>query len=69
MPDRVRLSDARVRVAVCPPGRTEMVILDAEVPALGLRARAGGGKRWTCTYKGQDGRVRRLTSAMPRSSA
>lgn len=60
----VRLTTIMVESAVCPPGKTEVLLWDASCPGLAVRVHGTGAKTWCVRYragKGREAPVRRLT--------
>ena len=44
--NKERLTEARARAIICPPGKSEVMIPDADCPGLLLRCRANGSRTW-----------------------
>ena len=56
---RIRLTETIVRKATCPADKSEITLLDSEVPGLGLRIRRSGSKSWVFIYKDKARQTRR----------
>jgi integrase len=47
----MRLTDKAIASLKLPPGKTEVIHYDDDLPGFGIRLRAGGSARWVYTYK------------------
>jgi integrase len=47
----MKLTAAKTAAAALPPGKTEFIYWDDDVPGLGLRLREGGSRTWVFQYK------------------
>jgi integrase len=72
----VKLTQAALGALALPPGKTEVIIFDDDMPGLGLRLRASGANVWVYQYKvGRQtrrvtlGDVRAITLARARKTA
>ena len=53
-----------VAEAALPPGKTDHIEWDDDLPGFGLRLRAGGNRSWVAQYRTADGRTRRTSIAI-----
>ena len=61
---KARLTTASIAAAVCPPGKSEVLLWAAACPGLTVRVHRSGAKTWCLRYrhgKGRDAVLRRLT--------
>ena len=56
----MRLTAATIRNLPLPPGKTDHIFFDSDLPGFGLRVRASGQCRWICQYD-MGGKTRRMT--------
>jgi integrase len=56
----MKFTQTTVKAAKVPPGKSEAIYFDDELPGFGLRVRAGGSARWIVQYKLGD-KQRRMT--------
>jgi integrase len=56
----MKLTKANVSKIALPPGKSEVIVFDDDVPGWGLRIRAGGSATWIFQYR-QGSKQRRLT--------
>jgi integrase len=47
----VKLTDDYVKKLILPPGKTELITFDSELPGFGVRLRAGGKRTWIVQYR------------------
>jgi integrase len=47
----LKLTSAVAKSLTLPPGQRDKTFFDSEVPAFGVRVRAGGSRNWVCQYK------------------
>ncbi|WP_137125415.1 integrase arm-type DNA-binding domain-containing protein [Roseomonas sp. HF4] len=50
-PSRLRLSDAVVEAAICPPGRKDVLLFDADLRGFAVRVTRTGGKTFLLQYR------------------
>ena len=55
----MKLTEAKILTLKLPPGVTDKVFFDEDLPGFGVRVRAGGAQRWMVQY--DTGRTRRMT--------
>jgi len=60
----MKLTAAAIRTLVLPPGATDKIFFDAELPGFGLRLRASGAKTWLVQYAFAE-RTRRIALGSP----
>ena len=60
----MRLTAATIRTLTLPPGKSDHIFFDADLPGFGLRVRATGGKTWMVQYA-IAGRTRRMVLGPP----
>src|SRR5215212_8723449 len=54
----MRLTSANIGRLKLPPGKTDAIYWDSELPRFGLRLRAGGGRVWIVQYRTDTGQRR-----------
>ena len=64
----LRLTDAAIRAATLPPGKSQHYLHDTEQPGLAIRMRATGGRTWVYlfTKPGMRGTQRKTLGAWPK---
>ena len=64
----LRLTDAVIRAATLPPGKSQHYLHDTEQPGLAIRMRATGGRTWVYlfTKPGARGTQRKTLGAWPK---
>jgi hypothetical protein len=64
----LRLTDAAIRAATLPPGKSQHYLHDSEQPGLAIRMRATGGRTWVFlfTKPGTRGTQRKTLGAWPK---
>ena len=62
---RVKLTAGRVSSFECPTGKSQAFLWDAEITGLGLKASAGGSKKFILESRLQSGKTIRVTIGNP----
>ena len=57
----IKLTKTSIAALTLPPGKSDAIFFDSEVPGFGLRIRAGGSRKWIVQYQLHGHRQRRLT--------
>ena len=57
----MKLTEAKILTLKLPPGVTDKVFFDEDLPGFGVRVRAGGAQRWMVQYDVPGGRTRRMS--------
>src|ERR1700692_1205948 len=57
----IKLTKTSIATLTLPPGKSDAIFFDSEVPGFGLRIRAGGSRKWIVQYQLHGHQQRRLT--------
>src|SRR5262245_19389083 len=61
----MKLTNANVGRCKLPPGKSDVIFWDDELPRFGLRVRAGGGRVWIVQYRTDSGQRREKIGTVP----
>jgi integrase len=57
----IKLTKASIATLTLPPGKSDAIFFDSELPGFGLRVRAGGSRKWIVQYQLHGHQQRRCT--------